>query len=853
MESERLRMPDRPVLTPEIHRQQIDAFRKIRPQYEIFARALKRVLEHACRFSFPDALVQSRAKTVSSFAEKVVRKFDKYPNAVEQLKDFCGARVIVQTLEQVRGVRSFIEANFEILESEDKGLLLSTDKFGYRDMHYVVCLQTDRAIRLGFTEDELTEIGTRCAEIQVRTWLEHAWADTLHDRIYKNELKLSPDSLRTGALLAALMEEGDRNFNVLADDLDGLIANYTALASKTEVQKEIEIQQLILDQELEEGKRPGLALKLARLVGACGDHQRVVELLKGYADTRDGNRCDLLLELGRSICSLERGKPASPEYGRGVTFLREAARICEDPQVASVPHLRKRQSRHARAVALLGWAMTAINGGDPEARQLFRRAHELEPADPYYLSTMLGFELRFESRSGLPPSMATTIQEAVRICREHAAAGIELPAAYFSAGRLSLLLNQGYEALGYYALGMRYCLSGINCVQADALAEEKRWIRAIHPGVEVSQESRRILDLFDLGERTPGDANGPKQTVNWRHPVLILTGGAVSLQHELIGKTKELLEKSCGDFGGTIVSGGTTAGVPGCIGDVARELSGKGHKQFKLIGYRPALLPRAQAAHLSYDEIVEIGDNFLPDQILRNWADLVDGGVRPADVLVLGIGGGALSLVEYQVALTLGAQVGILNGTGGTADVLIADPLWSGLPNLYRLPFDHATVRAFVIRGDHDLPADLQLQMAQFFHAKYVAGGSNRLPPNMRPWQKLERTYIEANREQARYSVEILKAAGFDVIKSGSIEPVWPNFTAEEVECMAELEHGRWNVERLRNGWRYGKVKDEPQRIHDCLVSWEELPAHIKTYDQESVRVFPEALAQAGLAIRRRE
>jgi ppGpp synthetase/RelA/SpoT-type nucleotidyltranferase len=441
-------MPDKPALTPEIHKRQIDAYTQVRPQYATYADALKRVLERACQVSFPEAFVQARAKTVSSFAEKAARKFDKYPDAVNQMTDLCGARVIVQTAEQVRAVRSFIEANFEILESEDKGLLLSKDEFGYRDMHYIVRLLPDRAGALGFNLDEQTAISAKRAEIQVRTWLQHAWADTLHDRMYKNKLKLSADITRTGALLAALMEEGDRNFNVLADDLDGLIANYTAVASKADVEKEIAIQQLILDNEIKAEKKPGLALKLARLAAASGDHQRVVKILAPWVEVRDANRCELLLELGHSLCSVHRERPSSDEYLQGKGYLDEAARLCACEELASVPNLRKRESLHARALARLGWAVAAIPGEEHEARACFRQAHEHEPANPYYLSAMLGFELHFGNQGGLPASMATTIREAVRTCLAHAAAGIELPFAFFTAGRLSLLLEQRGQCAG---------------------------------------------------------------------------------------------------------------------------------------------------------------------------------------------------------------------------------------------------------------------------------------------------------------------------------------------------------------------------------------------------------------------
>jgi ppGpp synthetase/RelA/SpoT-type nucleotidyltranferase len=62
--------------------------------------------------------VQSRAKTVSSLAEKCVRRYAKYPDAVRQLTDLCGARVVVQSQQRVQAVREFIEANFEIDEKE---------------------------------------------------------------------------------------------------------------------------------------------------------------------------------------------------------------------------------------------------------------------------------------------------------------------------------------------------------------------------------------------------------------------------------------------------------------------------------------------------------------------------------------------------------------------------------------------------------------------------------------------------------------------------------------------------------------------------------------------------------------
>jgi len=118
-------------LTPEAHKRQIEAYASERPHYAVYAKALERVLRHACKLSIPEAIVQSRPKGISSFAEKCVRKFHKYgEDAIHRMTDLCGARVIVHTLEQVKAVRLFIEANFEIIEKDDKGLLLGETTFG---------------------------------------------------------------------------------------------------------------------------------------------------------------------------------------------------------------------------------------------------------------------------------------------------------------------------------------------------------------------------------------------------------------------------------------------------------------------------------------------------------------------------------------------------------------------------------------------------------------------------------------------------------------------------------------------------------------------------------------------------
>ena len=94
------------------HRQQIRQFGKMHKSYEKYAIFLNKVLARACKKYAPQAIVQTRAKTLSSSAEKAIRKLPKseaiegftsvrqwkeFFDPVNEFTDLCGARVITQT------------------------------------------------------------------------------------------------------------------------------------------------------------------------------------------------------------------------------------------------------------------------------------------------------------------------------------------------------------------------------------------------------------------------------------------------------------------------------------------------------------------------------------------------------------------------------------------------------------------------------------------------------------------------------------------------------------------------------------------------------------------------------------
>jgi hypothetical protein len=78
-------------------------------------------------------------------------------------------------------------------------------------------------------------------------------------------------------------------------------------------------------------------------------------------------------------------------------------------------------------------------------------------------------------------------------------------------------------------------------------------------------------------------------------------------------------------------------------------------------------------------------------------------------------------------------------------------------------------------------------------------------------------------------------------------------FTEDEIERLAEMEHGRWNIERLLAGWTWGESREEAAKTSPCLVPWSELPDEVKQWDLQAVARIPELLAKAGYEVYRPE
>ena len=159
--------------------------------------------------------VRARTKSVDSLAEKVRRPEKNYENLAE-IKDLTAVRVVTYFADEIDVVGEILESNFNIdlRHSIDKRKNFDYQEFGYSSLHKVARFKPETLPME--KRDKLAEL---YFEIQIRTILQHAWAEIEHDLGYKYKEEI-PDTInRRFARLSALLEVADDEFISLRDDL----------------------------------------------------------------------------------------------------------------------------------------------------------------------------------------------------------------------------------------------------------------------------------------------------------------------------------------------------------------------------------------------------------------------------------------------------------------------------------------------------------------------------------------------------------------------------------------------------------------------------------------------------------
>ncbi|GJF08139.1 GTP pyrophosphokinase [Mycolicibacterium cyprinidarum] len=168
--------------------------------------------------------VTARTKTVASFAAKADRTVDGrrlYTDPLSEITDQVGVRVITYLRDDVAAVANLLGEEMRLLDDRDMGVETASEgRWGYASRHLLVALEGEQ----------------QPASVQVRTILQHAWAEFEHDVRYKGSVheEDAPDLDRRFTLAAGLLELADREFSAIRERLRSTAPSERALQTTSD-------------------------------------------------------------------------------------------------------------------------------------------------------------------------------------------------------------------------------------------------------------------------------------------------------------------------------------------------------------------------------------------------------------------------------------------------------------------------------------------------------------------------------------------------------------------------------------------------------------------------------------------
>ena len=167
--------------------------------------------------------VTGRTKTVASFAEKAARTqggAPLYSDPAAQITDAIGVRVITYVGGDVEAVAGLLGEQVVVRDDRDLGQETASEgRFGYASRHLLISLDAVRE-----SHPDLTHLRGRVVQVQLRTVLQHAWAEFEHDIRYKGSVPAehAREFDRRFTLAAGLLELADTEFATIRERLRGL-------------------------------------------------------------------------------------------------------------------------------------------------------------------------------------------------------------------------------------------------------------------------------------------------------------------------------------------------------------------------------------------------------------------------------------------------------------------------------------------------------------------------------------------------------------------------------------------------------------------------------------------------------
>ncbi|MCQ2183112.1 MAG: hypothetical protein MJY89_06895 [Bacteroidales bacterium] len=188
----------------------LDEYREMKPVFEtIKGIVLKEIRNSLNENGILITALESRIKTEKSLAGKLALKGQKY-HTIDDITDILGCRVITFYSDEVDKIAALVQAKFNVDwdNSVDKRKQHSLESFGYMSLHYIC-----RIPQTLYFDADHPEINSLRFEVQMRTAIQHVWANMYHDTGYKSGVEIPQEHLRNLNRLAGMLELADDEFS----------------------------------------------------------------------------------------------------------------------------------------------------------------------------------------------------------------------------------------------------------------------------------------------------------------------------------------------------------------------------------------------------------------------------------------------------------------------------------------------------------------------------------------------------------------------------------------------------------------------------------------------------------------
>lgn len=145
---------------------------------------------------------------------------------------------------------------------------------------------------------------------------------------------------------------------------------------------------------------------------------------------------------------------------------------------------------------------------------------------------------------------------------------------------------------------------------------------------------------------------------------------------------------------------------------------------------------------------------------------------------------------------------------------------------------------------------------ARIIHELYLGETQKTAPldplkPVHQPWENLPEDFKNANRHQADHINVKLRALGLRIRPKSDPQPevdyaAFLNAREALLTRLAQAEHRRWSASKWLSGWRFGEMRNDQERLHNCLVPWDQLSEHMQNLDRNTIRNIPNILHEMG-------